>query len=105
LFNRHYRHRAFRVTYFYKFVRHPLYFGMLLGFWSTPQMTLGHAIFAICMSAYILIGVRFEERDLETFLGDDYRRYKRRVPMLIPKLGKPHETVRDGRPASTPAGR
>jgi protein-S-isoprenylcysteine O-methyltransferase Ste14 len=94
LFNRTYRHPSFRVTYFYKFVRHPLYLGLLLGFWSTPLMTLGHLIFAMGMSVYILIGVHFEERDLQLFLGEDYRRYKQRVPMLIPSLGKPHETIK-----------
>jgi protein-S-isoprenylcysteine O-methyltransferase Ste14 len=87
------RHPVFRVTYFYKFVRHPLYFGMLLGIWSTPQMTAGHLLFALGMSAYILIGIRYEERDLETFLGAEYRRYKERVPMLIPNVVTPHETI------------
>lgn len=86
---------SFKVTYLYKFTRHPLYLGMLLGLWGTPHMTLGHLIFATGMSVYVLIGIHFEERDLEVFLGEDYRRYKRRVPMLIPRLGKVHETVRD----------
>lgn len=94
LFRRTYKHPSFRVTYFYKFVRHPLYFGLLLAFWCTPLMTLGHLLFAMGMSIYILIGVHFEERDLELFLGEDYRRYKQRVPMLIPNLGKPHETIK-----------
>jgi protein-S-isoprenylcysteine O-methyltransferase Ste14 len=97
LLDRTYTHPPFQVTYFYKFVRHPLYFGLLLGIWCTPLMTLGHLLFAVGMSVYILIGVHFEERDLEMFLGDDYRRYKQRVPMLIPAIGKPHETIK-GRP-------
>jgi methanethiol S-methyltransferase len=97
LFSKTYRHPSFRVTYFYKFIRHPIYFGLLLGSWCTPRMTLGHLLFAMGMSVYILIGVHFEERDLERLLGEEYRRYKRRVPMLIPNLGKPHETIR-GRP-------
>ena len=100
LLNKTYRHPAFRVTYFYKFVRHPLYFGMLLGIWCTPQMTVGHLLFALGMSVYILIGIHYEERDLETFLGEDYRRYKERVPMLIPNVVKPHETIK-GRPQET----
>jgi len=100
LLGKPYRHPSFRVTYFYKFVRHPIYFGLLLGIWCTPLMTLGHLLFAMGMSIYILIGVHFEERDLEMFLGEDYRRYKQRVPMLIPDLGKPHETIK-GRPQET----
>jgi len=94
LTGRAYRHPAFEVTYFYKFIRHPIYLGLLLGIWGTPRMTLGHLLFAIGMSGYILIGIQYEERDLETFLGDEYRRYKQRVPMLIPAVGKPHETVK-----------
>lgn len=94
LLNRTYRHPTFQVTYFYKFLRHPLYFGLLLGIWCTPRMTLGHLVFAMGMSVYILIGIHFEERDLEMFLGEDYRRYKQRVPMLVPNFGKPHETVK-----------
>lgn len=97
LLSRAARQPSFRVTYLYKFMRHPLYFGMLLGLWGTPDMTLGHLIFATGMSVYVLIGIHFEERDLEVFLGDEYRQYKRRVPMLIPSPGKAHETVR-GRP-------
>ncbi len=94
LFSRTYQHPSFRVTYFYKFIRHPIYFGLLLGFWCTPRMTLGHLLLATGMSVYILIGIHFEERDLEMFIGEDYRRYKQRVPMLIP-LGKPHETIKE----------
>ena len=95
LVGRAYRHPPFQVTYLYKFIRHPIYLGVLLGIWSTPRMTLGHLVFAIGMSGYILIGVQYEERDLEMFLGEDYRRYKERVPMLIPGAGKPHETVKE----------
>ena len=92
--NRPYRHHPFQVRYFYRFVRHPIYLGLLLGFWGTPHMTLGHLIFASGMTIYILIGVEFEERDLEHFLGENYRRYKGRVPMLVPGLAKPHETIK-----------
>jgi protein-S-isoprenylcysteine O-methyltransferase Ste14 len=93
LMQRGYTHLPFKVTYFYKFVRHPLYLGLLLAFWATPVMTLGHLVFALGMSAYVFIGIRFEERDLENVLGDDYRRYRERVPMLLPRPDKVHETV------------
>jgi protein-S-isoprenylcysteine O-methyltransferase Ste14 len=95
-----YTHRPFTVAFFYKFVRHPLYLGFLIAFWATPEMTLGRLVFAIGMTAYILIGVRYEERDLETFLGDEYRRYRDSVPMLVPRPGTVHETVRP--PVSKP---
>jgi protein-S-isoprenylcysteine O-methyltransferase Ste14 len=89
-----YTHRPFTVAFFYKFVRHPLYLGFLIAFWATPDMTLGRLVFAIGMTAYILIGVRYEERDLETFLGDEYRRYRDTVPMLVPRPGTVHDTVK-----------
>ncbi|MDX1489251.1 MAG: isoprenylcysteine carboxylmethyltransferase family protein [Acidiferrobacterales bacterium] len=92
--DRPYTNPGFKVTYFYRFVRHPLYVGWILTFWGTPRMTVGHLIFAIGMTAYILVAIRYEERDLVTFLGDDYARYREKVPMLIPKLGKGHEMVR-----------
>jgi protein-S-isoprenylcysteine O-methyltransferase Ste14 len=83
---REYTPAPFKTTGFYRFVRHPLLLGVLIAFWATPHMTLGHVVFAGGMTAYILIGVRFEERDLARFLGEDYRRWRERVPMLIPSL-------------------
>lgn len=101
LLRRAYTHHPFQVRYLYRFVRHPLYLGLLTMFWATPRMTLGHLVFAIGMSAHVFIGIRFEERDLGTFLGEDYRRYRERVPMLLPEVGKVHETVRSPpRPAT-----
>lgn len=94
LLQKPYSNLGFKVTFFYKFVRHPLYVGWFLIFWATPDMTLGHLVFAIGMSAYILIAIRYEEQDLETFHGQDYVNYKQRVPMLIPSVGKVHETVK-----------
>jgi protein-S-isoprenylcysteine O-methyltransferase Ste14 len=100
LFKKEYTHSGFKVTFFYKFVRHPLYVGWFLAFWGTPTMTLGHLVFALGMSAYILIAIPYEERDLVRFLGEDYVRYRERVPMLIPRPGNVHATVK-----SAPAGR
>ena len=73
---------------FYKLVRHPLYTGFFLAFWSTPQMTAGHLLFAIGMSAYMLIGIVYEERDLVAHYGDEYVAYRDRVGMLAPRLRK-----------------
>jgi protein-S-isoprenylcysteine O-methyltransferase Ste14 len=67
-----------------------------MAFWGTPRMTMGHLLFALGMTAYILVAIRYEERDLETFLGDDYKRYREKVPMLVPRIGKSHETVKPG---------
>ncbi len=88
-----YTYLKFKVTFFYKFVRHPLYVGWFMIFWATPQMTVGHLLLAIGMSAYILIAIRYEERDLVKFHGETYREYQRTVPMLIPSPGKVHDTV------------
>ena len=100
LVRRHYDHPPFSVEWMYRFVRHPLYVGLLLAFWSAPTMTLGRLVFALGMSAYVLIGIRYEERDLLRFIGDDYRRYRERVPMLLPRPGTPHEVVKPARAGS-----
>jgi protein-S-isoprenylcysteine O-methyltransferase Ste14 len=105
LVGRTYRHPPFQVRYLYKFVRHPLYLGLLLGLWATPRMTLGHLLFAFGMSGYLLIGIRYEERDLARFLGEDYRRYRERVPMLVPGIAKPHETISARAPVADPLRR
>jgi protein-S-isoprenylcysteine O-methyltransferase Ste14 len=73
-----------RTPFLYKWVRHPLQFGALVAFWSTPHMTVGRLLFATGMTLYILIGLYFEERDLVRQFGEAYREYQKRTPMLIP---------------------
>ncbi len=71
----------------YKYTRHPLYLGLFIVLWATPEMTLGHLFMAVVWSVYILIGISFEERDLLRQFGRDYREYMQRVPKLLP-LGR-----------------
>jgi protein-S-isoprenylcysteine O-methyltransferase Ste14 len=68
----------------YKYLRHPLMTGLLIGFWVTPQMSLGHLLLSLGMSAYILVGVHFEERSLVRTLGADYVRYRASTPKFLP---------------------
>jgi protein-S-isoprenylcysteine O-methyltransferase Ste14 len=75
---------VFRTPILYRAVRHPLYLGFLVAFWSTPTMSVGHLVFASGMTAYVLIGMRFEERDLVRTFGHEYRAYQQRVPALLP---------------------
>jgi len=76
----------FVTPMFYRLVRHPLYLGFILAFWAGPVMTVGGMLFAAAMTSYILIAIRFEERDLVRILGPEYERYCDQVPMLVPGL-------------------
>lgn len=79
-----YQQVKFRLPFFYRYVRHPLYLGFLIAFWAAPVMTVTHFLFAVLTTGYILTAIQLEERDLITLYGDHYRKYKKWAPMLIP---------------------
>jgi protein-S-isoprenylcysteine O-methyltransferase Ste14 len=84
----------FRTPLLYRYVRHPIYVGWLCIFWATPQMTVAHLVFALATTAYILIAISWEERDLLNAHGETYRRYREQVPKLIPiRFGKKPATA------------
>jgi protein-S-isoprenylcysteine O-methyltransferase Ste14 len=88
LLGRSYKSLRFVTPGPYRLVRHPLYVGWLFAFWMTPVMTLAHLLFSIATTAYILLAIQFEERDLVRDLGNTYEEYRRSVPMLVPFVGK-----------------
>ena len=85
---RPYTEKRFATPSLYRHVRHPLYIGWFMSFWFTPQMSAGHLLFAAVASAYILVAILFEERDLLALLGEDYRRWRERTPMFVPRFGR-----------------
>lgn len=82
------RHPSFVTPYLYKLVRHPQYLGWLMIFWATPHMTAGHALLSAGISVYILIAIKFEERNLREFIGPAYDEYRAQAAMLVPLPGK-----------------
>jgi len=86
LIKRPYTHLEFRTPFFYKYVRHPLYVGWFIAFWATPTMTGAHLLFAILTSVYMLMAIRWEERDLVAIHGERYEIYRKEVPKLVPAL-------------------
>lgn len=75
----------FQTNYFYKIVRHPIMLGFIIAFWATPTMTVGHLLFAVVTTLYILIAVKYlEEKDLRKSIGEKYQEYQKKVPMIFP---------------------
>jgi protein-S-isoprenylcysteine O-methyltransferase Ste14 len=95
---REYQHPHFQTRGFYSYVRHPLMLGFIVAFWATPVMTVGHVLFAAVSTAYILVALKIEERDLITYHGEAYQEYRRTTPALIPGLRRRSSGAGPGAP-------
>jgi protein-S-isoprenylcysteine O-methyltransferase Ste14 len=97
---RPYTDKKFVTPSLYKHIRHPLYVGWFLTVWATPDLSVGHALFAAIATLYILVAIIFEERDLSTLLGADYSAYRSRTPMFIPRIGRKETPLETGSEAA-----
>jgi protein-S-isoprenylcysteine O-methyltransferase Ste14 len=98
-----YTEKRFTTPSLYRHIRHPLYVGWFMSFWFTPQMSVGHLLFASVASAYIVVAIFFEESDLLEMLGEDYRSWRARTPMFIPRFGSRRKTETAGHAAARTA--
>jgi protein-S-isoprenylcysteine O-methyltransferase Ste14 len=89
---RPYTEKRFATPGLYKLVRHPIYIGWIMAFWAAPTMSVGRLLFATVMTAYILVAIPFEERDLVAALGEPYRRWRASTPAFIPRFGRSPRT-------------
>jgi protein-S-isoprenylcysteine O-methyltransferase Ste14 len=94
-----YRPLVFTTRGLYRFVRHPIMLGFIVAFWAAPRMTLGHLVFAVATTGYILVALKLEERDLVALHGRSYEAYKQQVSMLLP-ISKAKDSAPEGRPAN-----